>query len=158
MSPSVLVKKSTTRTPSPYENYYDSYENTRENTRGERLLNEYNDTTPLNGLKRMPQRQFEIAPDTDAIISRIRFSLRLTSLFVAASIIGVLGHFSSVYLATKDDMVLVQERYGRKRVWPRWLKIRGIFILFSVAIFATLLNLTHLSSMCLRKVCFERFR
>lgn len=152
MNQSSLLQNSTSRTPSPFENNYESYENTRENARGERLLNEYKDTTPLVVLKQGPATNTEIAPHTDRIISRIRLSLRLLSLCVSSTIVGVLAHFMSVYLGTKGDWVHVQERYGQRRVWPQWLKMRPTFLLLGVAATATLLSLVLLVAMFSRAV------
>jgi hypothetical protein len=149
MDQSSLLQKSASRTPSPFENNYESYENTRENARGERLLNEYKDTTPLVVLKQVPT---EDDSQTLGIIARMRMSLRVLSFCVSGSVVGVLAHFLNLYLGTKGEWVRVQERYGQRMVWPLWLKMRPTFVLFGVAATATLFSLVLLVVMFFRAV------
>ncbi|KAF2681875.1 hypothetical protein K458DRAFT_433284 [Lentithecium fluviatile CBS 122367] len=147
-----ITNAHSSRATSPFDNNYESYENTRENARGERLLNEYKDTVPLVVNSRRAERRPGIAPHTNRIISRIRLSLRLLSLFVSASILALLAHILSMYLKTKDEWVTVEERYGTRRVWPHWLKMKPTFMLMGVAATTTLFSLMLVFAMCSRKV------
>ena len=89
-----------------------------------------------NGIRK-PERKARAVPHS------IRVVIRIFSLAAAASIIGILGHASSVWFATRN--VVQQQPTGiRQRAWPAHIDLWPTWVMLGAAAIAVFIQIVSL--------------
>lgn len=144
------------RSSSPYE----SYENTRLQVElGEYasashgVFDEHNSRGAKPGSTLLQKRASgpSLSAQTGRIISSTRLVLRILSLLLSASIVGILGHVVATHRATKNDVVHVPGSIVKLHIWIDDKGVRPTYTLLAVSSIMTLLSLILLVAIIFAK-------